>query len=269
MSRERERELLQNSKMVSGAGTEAMRGADYAPPRDRRPINGEERERRMGGRGEGVGRGGEYVSKRADHERMEEAYQSRVGHRNADSAVKGYGGTSGDYAALREKKLAEERRYREGTRTGYDHDSGYGDRYKERFRSPPLPPRGWAEEEKSLMEWTRNQAHAPRDQARARTPPIEDSPRVKDSISKSSLRSLSAPSVAPPITGIAALGKYEDSKIKRLRQLKYAEELKSQIKEKEKLKPSVAWRNKKKEEPETRYRELELKGELTGGTFHT
>lgn len=153
---------------------------------------------------------------------------------------------SGDYASLRERKLAEERQYRGNShnhdfrRNEYDN----GGHSKARFVSDK-PPRGfnWEEEETNLMEWTRNQAHSSNQRAphRAQTPPTKDSLHVKRSTSRSSMRSISAPVVAPPITGIAALGQYEDSRVKRLRQLKYAEELRSQMKEKQVH--ATAWRN--------------------------
>lgn len=178
---------------------------------------------------------------------------------------------SNDYASLRERKVAEERRYRGNTR---DHDFGrkkYDEEetsdYSERSKTRPPHGSNWAEEETELMQWTRNQASAhrvPRSHTRAQTPPIVDSPRVKRTTSKSSLRSISAPSVAPPLTGIAALGKYEDSRVKRLRQLKYAEELKSQMKEKLRGKPphATAWRSSE-EESDTRegYRYTGTRGE--------
>lgn len=138
-----------------------------------------------------------------------------------------------DYATLREKKLAQERRYHGGAHHFVDEKRDNGDYsdggHKARFGRERN--HGWDEEETDLMQWTRNQAHASAhhlpQHARARTPPAVDSPRLTP---RSSLRSISAPNVAPPpLTGISALGEYEDSHVKRLRQLKYAEELRSQM----------------------------------------
>ena len=199
-------------------------------------------------------------------EREREIVGNKAGNREGGNTDVKRGG---DYASLREKKRAEERQY---SGNMHHQDVERGDGYAERRRAKfadkkPLPRDfNWEEEESGLMEWTRSQAHPPthrmsRDQARAQTPPIEEAYRVKQTTSKSSLRSVSAPSVAP--TGIAALGKFEDSRMKKLRQLKYAEELKSQMKEKEQSKIKhttiTAWRD-----PEVptgaRYRGEEIRG---------
>lgn len=161
-----------------------------------------------------------------------------------------------DYASLKERKRAEERQYQG---TVYDHpyqaqrqDRDTIDHQHSRvsFENDPRaanPPKhsSWDEEEDRLMEWTRNQAHpaaaghAPRDPHRARTPPPpSDAPHMDRKTSRHTLRSISAPSVAGAggggaVTGIAALGRQEDMQTKRQKQLKYAEELRSQMKEKE------------------------------------
>lgn len=182
------------------------------------------------------------IRQNMSREREREIQHSRTGQ-NQDS-IRG----TRDYSSLREKKLAEERQYRGNT---HNHNFGRNEydvaEYpKARFGSNK-PPRGfnWEEEETNLMEWTQNQAHSSNHRAprRAQTPPTLDSPRTKRSTSRSSLRSISAPVVAPPIVGIAALGKYEDGRVKRLRQLKYADELRSQMREKQKKLPhATAWK---------------------------
>lgn len=167
---------------------------------------------------------------------------------------------SKDYTSLREKRLAEERRYQGDMHAGshvsperqkwskHRNDRDGHDRENSRvnFENKPGPRPGlkrstWDEEESDLMEWTRNQAHRPsnhvlRERNRAQTPPASDSPRVSLDASRSTLRSISAPTVAAGpgmVGGIAALGNQEDSHARRQRQMKYAEELRSQMKEKQ------------------------------------
>ena len=152
---------------------------------------------------------------------------------------------STDYKSLRERKLAEERRYQRGM---YDYDDHERTKKRRNWRDTdtendpghtrmPRQHSSWAEEENELIAWSRNQAHVPpvsgrvlgEYNPRARTPPAVDSLSVN--ASKSSLRSVSAPVVA---SGIAALGAAKDDPAtKRLRQMKYAEELRNQMKEKD------------------------------------
>lgn len=159
---------------------------------------------------------------------------------------------NGDYASLRERKLAEERRYQGNThqhfpgQEGMEWDEGvqhskvrFGRDFSEQV------PQSWDREESDLMQWTRSQA---RNHSRAQTPPIQCSPRVNRSSSRSSMRSISAPNVAaPPVAGIAALGGGGvDNHTKRLRQLKYAEDLRLQMREKaaDGKRLVMAWREK-------------------------
>ena len=164
---------------------------------------------------------------------------------------------NGDYASLRDKKLAEERLYQGNTHQHFpghervEWDEGV-QHSKVRFGHGDQVPQSWDREESDLMKWTRNQT---RNHGRAQTPPIE-SPRANRSSSRSSLRSISAPNVAAPVAGIAAApvagiaalgGGGVDNHTKRLRQLKYAEELRLQMREKETVgkKPVMAaWRGK-------------------------
>ena len=96
----------------------------------------------------------------------------------------------------------------------------------------------WDEEERELMQWTRNQAHSSashipwRNHRRSQTPPSFDPQHASGVDSKTSIRSISAPSVAS--AGIASLGRREeDVQTKRRRQMRYAEELRTQIEEKQ------------------------------------
>lgn len=155
-----------------------------------------------------------------------------------------------NYASLKEKKLAEERRYRVNMhgqlpvrhkRRTFDEEEEVA---KVRFQNgsrarKDLEYSNWDEEESHLMDWAHNQAYPsasrlPREHDRAQTPPTFDSPRVNTISSKSSLRSISAPNVSggASIAGISTLGAQEDIHVKRARQLKYAEELREQMREK-------------------------------------
>lgn len=179
------------------------------------------------------------IRKNMSREREQEIHRNRPGPGSKNQEPK----RGDDYAAMRERKLAEERQYRGKVR--------YHDDRRRQDEDSEHPPRArfgndrqrhWEEEEMDLMEWTRNQTHQ-RAPHRAQTPPT-----TRKSTSRSSLRSISAPVVAPAVTGIAALGRYDDSHTKRLRQLKYAEELRSQMREKQQKSPRVnAWRNTEKQ----------------------
>ncbi len=182
--------------------------------------------------------------------------------RRNEAKLSGAGGgskrSSSDFTSLREKELSEERRYREKRLAeerrysqGHfaDHEQRHrdardsGDRSnnsKVKFEKDRKGAKysSWDEEEEDLMKWTRNQAYSTSSRApatshrKAHTPPAMDSPRINTENSKASLRSISAPNVAAAVAGIAALGATEDSNVKRMRQLKYAEELRNQMKEK-------------------------------------
>lgn len=158
---------------------------------------------------------------------------------------------NGDYASLRERKLAEERRYQGNTHLPGQEGMEWEDDVQPskarcgRDFNEQGAPQSWDREENDLMKWTRSQA---RNHGRAQTPPI-DSPRVNNnrSSSRSSFRSTSVPNVAATVAGIAALGGGGvDNHTKRLRQLKYAEELRLQMREKAAIgkKLVVAWKEK-------------------------
>ncbi len=163
-----------------------------------------------------------------------------------------------DYSSLKERKITEERKYRgevynqpdpsRRRRQWRDEDEdGHNHYTKVRFEGESSNKRendddryysSWDKEENDLVQWTRNQAHLPgkdstqRGRRRAQTPPTYDSPREDvNNHSKSTVRSISAPSVTG--LGIAGLiGREENVSAKRLKQRKYAEELRSQMKEK-------------------------------------
>lgn len=163
-----------------------------------------------------------------------------------------------DYFSMREKRRAEERQYRGQMQRNPEmgeYTSDYSrrrlrwgedpsDNRQVRFRvdndSSPYNTRNrtqrWDEEERELIEWAKSQGNLndgkPRN--RALTPPTYESPQKKErDKGQKSLRSISAPVVAE---GIAALGMRDSSRTKQMRQKQYAEELRAQIREKEKAK---------------------------------
>ena len=163
-----------------------------------------------------------------------------------------------DYFSMREKRRAEERQYRGQMQRNPEmgeYTSDYGrrrlrwgedppDNHQVRFRvDNDLGPydtrhrtQRWDDEERELIEWAKSQGNLndgkPRN--RAPTPPTYESPRKQESDEgQKSLRSISAPVVAE---GIAALGMRDHSRTKQMKQKQYAEELRAQIREKEKAK---------------------------------
>lgn len=147
-----------------------------------------------------------------------------------------------DYAALRDKKIAEEKRYRrqmlaepsviKGPRKPFEEEEDQLHLKFDKHNS------NWDREESKLLEWTRNQAHGSKNRPsrgnRLHTPPASVS--GEDRYRAATIRSISAPSVAGggvEVVGIAGLGsREEDAHVKRLKQLKYGEELRNQMQEK-------------------------------------
>ena len=162
-----------------------------------------------------------------------------------------------DYLSMREKRLAEERQYQDQMYTNPEldtHSSDFSRRRKQwdqnplearqvRFRDEPYSTRNrtqrWDEEERELIQWAKSQGHSNdgRPRYRAPTPPIYESPqkqeREMESGGHKSLRSISAPVI---VEGIAALGARDDTRTRQMKQKKYAEELRTQIREKEEAK---------------------------------
>ena len=147
------------------------------------------------------------------------------------------------YSTTREQRMAEERQYR-----GQTHDnpsgesSGFGrkrwddePRHQVRFESDPYPGKArglrWEDEEKELMQWAKS--HGILKSRQVPTPPLYESPRKQVPRDDSHMRSVSAP-VVPE--GIAGLGVKEDPVVRRNKQREYAEELRAQMREKEKAK---------------------------------
>ena len=164
-----------------------------------------------------------------------------------------------DYLSMREKRLAEERQYQDQMYRNPELDSYSSDfshRRKQwdenplenrqvRFKDDSAPygtrnrTQKWDEEERELIQWAKSQGRLNdgRLRHRAPTPPIYESPqkreRERENEGHKSLRSISAPVV---VEGIAALGARDDTKTRQMKQKKYAEELRAQIREKEEAK---------------------------------
>ena len=92
----------------------------------------------------------------------------------------------------------------------------------------------WETEDRELLDWAkeRGRANGHRDTRNLSSASNSPIPPARGPAKSRSLRSISAP-VIPPI-GIAGLGAYDDAVVKRERQRAYAEELRQQMRDKEK-----------------------------------
>ena len=156
-----------------------------------------------------------------------------------------------DYSSLRAKKLEEEKRYANSWETQHQlYDEHRSKQWDQSYHPKPKYSNvidnkelagthhsNWDEDETDLMQWTQGQTRKQklRNPNRSQTPPTYDSPgKILEDSSKTTLRSISAPHITPGVT-IAGIGAgEEDSNVKRMKQLKYGEELLSQIKAKQK-----------------------------------
>ena len=150
------------------------------------------------------------------------------------------------YAALQAKKLTEERQYRgdpccfskprkhmntdeDGNRQ--DHSSNNNFACNKISDASQHQKSSWDEEEKGLMQWTKNMGcHFKAQPDKENTPPGLDSARRNEADSRAMLRSISAPISATgmPLPGWSG----NDSHVQKMKKIKYAEDLRNQIREK-------------------------------------
>lgn len=143
--------------------------------------------------------------------------------------------TGSNYATLRDSRLIEERKYSGdpcnraelipmGHQGGEDADKDDDHQYN-LFKQYST----WDEEERGVRQWARDKAD--RHPRKAKTPPCFDSPHLNVPDSRASLRSISAPIAAPvmPLPGWNVV----DVDAQNMKKLKYAEDLRRQMMEKQ------------------------------------
>ena len=143
------------------------------------------------------------------------------------------------YMEIKERKLAEERRYQQlpAEQNLHHRRKQWGDSDGQGPPNGPGPPnvqtapQRWEDDELHLMQWAKGRSSVTAQKAsrdHPTTPPSHHAILRKEEEAKGTRRSISAPIV----TGMAAIGVKESDMEKKNRQRQYAEELKAQIRDK-------------------------------------